>query len=125
VYTLYQKPSGEAFVHALDTVRAVAHCIDLPANRRAYNVVLSLRDHGRTLLALNSPSGRPWLSVATGSWRISYPKRVSAPRSGFPWVWAGAAIGGGLALLTAGALLLRRRRREEVQQHARQDLGLA
>lgn len=30
VYTLYQRPSGEAFVHALDTRRARARCIDLP-----------------------------------------------------------------------------------------------
>lgn len=30
VYTLYAKPNGTAFVHALDTVRARAVCIDLP-----------------------------------------------------------------------------------------------
>jgi hypothetical protein len=122
VYTLYQKPSGEPFVHALDTVRAAAYCIDLPSspstNQALYNVVLSLRNHGRTL-AVHWRSGRPWLNVAVGSWRISYPS------SGFPWAWVGAGIGGGLALLTAGALLLRRRRGEEPHEHARQELGLA
>lgn len=118
VYTLYQKPSGEPFVHALDTVAARAHCIDLPENEGLYNVVLSLRDGGRTL-AVHWRSGRPWLNVALDTWRVSYPV------SGSPWPWIGAGIGGGLALLAAGALLLRRRRAQEVEQQAGQELGLA
>src|SRR5207237_8597983 len=67
VYTLYQKPSGEAFIHALDTVGGVAHCVDLPENSALSTIVLSLRDGGRTLAA-DSRSGRPWLDVAVGSW---------------------------------------------------------
>jgi hypothetical protein len=118
VYTLYQKPSGEPFVHALDTVGAAAYCIDLPRNRALYNIVLSLRDHGRTLAA-HSRSGRPWLNVAVGTWQISYPS------SSFPWAWVAGGIGGGLALLSAGALLLWRRRREEIQERPRKELGLA
>jgi hypothetical protein len=122
VYTLYQKPSGAPFVHALDTVRGVAYCIDLPSSPRTdqalYNVVLSLRNHDRTL-AVHWRSGRPWLDVATGSWRIS------AASSGFPWAWAGAGIAAGFALLGGGALVLRRRSREEVHEHAGQELGLA
>ena len=119
VYTLYQKPSGEAFVHALDTVGAAAYCIDLPDNRGLYNIVLSLRDHGRTL-AVNWRSGRPWLNVAVGTWEISY------PRAGFPWTWVGSGIAGALALLVAGGvLLLRRRGGEELEQHAGKEFGLA
>jgi hypothetical protein len=118
VYTLYQKPSGEPFVHALDTVRAAAYCIDLPANHSLYNIVLSLRNGGRTLVA-HWRSGRPWLNVAVGTWR------VSQPGASFPWPWVGAGIGGGLALLSVGALLLRRSRSEELEEHARQELGLA
>jgi hypothetical protein len=123
VYTLYQKPNGEPFVHALDTVGAAAYCIDLPSsrsrNQALYNVVLSLRNHDRTL-AVHWRSGRPWLRVAVGSWDISY------PRAGFPWTWVGAGIGGVLVLAAAGGgLLLRRRHSEEVEQHARQELGLA
>jgi hypothetical protein len=117
VYTLYQKASGEPFVHALDTVRSAAYCIDLPENKGLYNIVLSMRNGDRTLAA-NWRSGRPWLSVAVGSWRISYP-------GGFPWTWVGAGIGGGLALLVAGALVLRRRRSQELEQHPREELGLA
>jgi hypothetical protein len=123
VYTLYQKPSGEPFVHALDTVRAAAYCIDLPSspktNQAVYNLVLSLRNGGRTL-AVHWRSGRPWLNVAVGSWAIS------DARAGFPWASVGAGIGGGLVLLAAaGALLLRRRRRQELHEHARNELGLA
>jgi hypothetical protein len=118
VYTLYQKPSGEPFVHALDTVGAAAYCIDLPSNRGLYNVVLSLRNHDRTL-AVHWRSGRRWLNVATGSWSISYPS------SGFPWAWGGAGVGGGLVLFAAAGLLLRRRRGQELEEHARQELGLA
>jgi hypothetical protein len=118
VYTLYQKPNGEPFVHALDTVAASAYCIDLPKNRGLYNIVLSMRNGGRTL-AVHWRSGRPWLNVAVGTWRISY------PRAGFPWTWVGAGIGGGVLLLVAGALFLRRRRGQELQEHARQQLGLA
>jgi hypothetical protein len=122
VYTLYQKPSGEPFVHALDTVQAAAYCIDLPSspktNQALYNVVLALRNHDRTL-ALHWRSGRPWLNVAVGSWQISH------PRAGFPWLWAGAGAGGVLVLAVAAGLLLRRRRSQELDQHARQELGLA
>jgi hypothetical protein len=118
VYTLYQKPSGEPFVHALDTVRARAYCIDLPGNRWLYNIVLSMRDGGRTL-AVHWRSGRPWLNVAVGSWRISY------PGGSFPWAWVAGGIGSGMALLAAGALLLRRRRSQELEQHPGQEFGLA
>jgi hypothetical protein len=121
VYTLYQKPSGEPFVHALDTVRGVAHCIDLPKNKALYNIALSLRNHDRTL-AVHWRSGRPWLNVAVGSWRIS---PAGGRGAGFPWVWAGPTIAGGVAVLAVGVLLLRRRRREELEQHAGQELGLA
>jgi hypothetical protein len=117
VYTLYQKPSGEPFIHALDTVHAAAYCIDLPENRWLYNIVLSMRNDGRTL-AVHWRSGRPWLNVAVGSWRISHP-------GGFPWAWVAGGVGGGLAFLSALALLLRRRRREELHEHAGQELGLA
>jgi hypothetical protein len=122
VYTLYQKPSGMPFIHALNTVAGVAHCIDLPwskTNKGAYNLVLALRNHDETL-AVNWRSGRPVYNVAVGSWQ------VSKASSGFPWAWVGAGIGAALSVLATGAvLLLRRRRSEEVDEHARHELGLA
>ena len=77
---------------------AAAYCIDLPENRGLYNIVLSLRNGGRTL-AVHWRSGRPWLNVATGSWSISY------PRTGFPWAWVGSGTGTGTTCLLASPCL--------------------
>jgi hypothetical protein len=124
VYTLYQNPGGFPFVHALDTVRGAAHCIGLPwhgAQDHLWNLRLSLRDSGRTL-SLHWRSGKRYLAVATGTWRISHPAVVrstasaSGSHSSFPW-WtlgvglvAAAAVAAGVALRrrTHGPLRLRR-----------------
>jgi hypothetical protein len=115
VYTLYTDPGRYPFVHALDTVRGKAHCIQLPweedrSQDGIWNLALAVRDGGRTL-AVHWRSGRPWLDVAVGSWRISH------PGSGSSWAWIGAGAG--------GVLLLRRRRSQELEQHAAHELGLA
>lgn len=91
VYTLYQNPGGYPFVHALDTVRGVAHCVGLPLQNQGgiYNLRLAL--HG-TRLAVDWRSGRPFVDVDTTTWRVT-----PAHRGGFPW-WA---IGLGAALLSA------------------------
>ena len=106
VYTLYQNGGvgGYPFIHALDTVRGVAHCIGVPLADQSGigNLVLSLGGGGR--LAVHWKSGRPWLDVNTATWRIDY---VQA--GVFPWSWTGTGLGGALAL-AAAALLLRRRR---------------
>jgi hypothetical protein len=127
VYTLYEKPSGEPFVHALDTVTATAHCLDLtsPPNHAAFrNPSLALR--GRTL-AVNWRGGRPFADIALGTWRVSRPasRAAAGAGAGFPGAWVGGGIGGGLALLSAGGLLLWRRRGQEVEEEAREELGLA
>ena len=107
VYTLYQNGGvgGYPFVHALDTVKGVAHCIGVPLSNQSgiYNLVLSLRGGGRTL-AVHWKSGRPFLDVNTATWRISYVRARA-----FPWRWIGSGLGGALAL-AAAALLVRRRR---------------
>ena len=113
VYTLYGNPGGYPFVHALDTVRGVAHCIGLPwrgGENAVWNMRLSLRGSGRTL-AVDWLSGRSWLKVDTSSWRVS-PDRGA----GLPWLWI--ALGSAAAGTAAGALLLLRRRRrgEELEQ---------
>jgi len=107
VYTLYQNGGdGYPFIHALDTVRGVAHCIGVPLAGQSgiYNLVLSLGRGGRTL-AVHWKSGRPWLDVNTATWRIGYVRP-----SAVPWHWAGFGLGGTLAL--AAVVLLLRRRRE-------------
>ena len=121
VYTLYQNGGdGYPFVHALDTVRGVAHCIGLPLENQngIYNLVLSLRNGGRTL-AVHWQSGRPWLDVNTATWGISL------PRGGTPWRWIGSGIGGAALLAAAAGLLLRRRLRQEVDEQPRDELRLA
>jgi hypothetical protein len=81
VYTLYMNPGGYPFVHALDTVRGVAHCVGIPlANQNGiYNMILAL--HGRTL-SVHWRSGRPFVNVDTTTWRVT-----PAHRGGFPWLW--------------------------------------
>jgi hypothetical protein len=118
-YTLYQNPGGYPFIHALDTVRGVAHCIGLPIDNQngLYNIILSL--HGRTL-AVHWKSGRPFLDVNTATWRVA-----TDHGAGFPWLWAGAGAAGATAFAGLGAFLLRRRRREEFEQELVDLLGLA
>jgi hypothetical protein len=96
-YTLYQNPGGYPFVHALDTVGGVAHCVGIPMKSQngIYNIVLSL--HGKTL-SVHWRSGRPFVNVNTATWRVT-----PAHRGGFPW-WALAF----LALVPLAALGRRR-----------------
>ncbi len=95
VYTLYYNPGGYPFVHALDTVRGVAHCVGIPATtgeqNALQNVVLTL--HGKRL-AVHWRSGRSWLNVDLATWR------VSPAGGGFPWVWLALALGLGCAAMS-------------------------
>jgi hypothetical protein len=102
VYTFYDNPGGYPFVHALDSVRGVAHCIGVPWKGSANNLWhlrMSVRDGGRTL-SIHWRSGRPYLAISVGSWRILHPgvARPAAPSS-FPW-WI---VGVGLGLVAAAA----------------------
>jgi hypothetical protein len=110
VYTFYDNPGGYPFVHALDSVEGVAHCIGIPWNgsqNNLWHIRLSVRDGGSTL-SLHWRSGRSYLNVATGTWRISHPgvARPAAP-SGFPW-WIVAVV---LAVLAVAAVAVLGRRR--------------
>ena len=72
VYTLYANPGGFPFVHALDTVRGVAHCIGLPWTKAdqnpVYNFKLSLKDGS---LLVHTSDGTVWKTVDTKTWHIS------------------------------------------------------
>jgi hypothetical protein len=105
VYTLYQRPGGYPFVHALDTVSGVAHCTGLPwrgDQTPLWNIRLTLRDEGKTL-AMRWKSGKPWLTMNTSSWRLTHVH----PGSGFPWQWLAFGAAGFLALLLALGAVLR------------------
>jgi hypothetical protein len=103
VYTLYQNTGGYPFVHALDTVRGVAHCIGVPftGDQNALSNMRLALGNGERTLALHWKSGRPYLGIDTATWRIS------RPRTGLPWWMLGV---GACALLLAATLLLRYRR---------------
>lgn len=99
VYTLYGNDGGYPFIHALDTVRGVAHCIGIPWTSADQSALTNLRLtlHG-SRLALHWQSGRPWLTIDTQTWRVT-----PAGSSRFPWLWLGI----GLGLATALLLLIR------------------
>jgi hypothetical protein len=73
-YTLYANPGGYPFIHALDTVKGVAHCIGLPwkANDQTavYNFTLALNGSS---VAVKWQDGRTWRLVNRTSWRLSAP----------------------------------------------------
>ena len=72
-YTFYAKPNGTAFVHALDTARRRAYCVDLPwrSNTQALSAVrLSLSDGGRSLVLSKAGMGRLAL-VDTRSFKVT------------------------------------------------------
>ena len=69
-YTLYQKPGGLPFVHALDTVRGKALCIELPwrGNQgRLFDV--RMRVDGRTLV-LSSLAGTSLARIDTRAFTV-------------------------------------------------------
>jgi hypothetical protein len=72
VYTLYANPGGYPFVHALDTVRGVAHCIGLPWTASdqspVFNFQLALESSS---LAVKWSDGRVWKHIDTRSWHVS------------------------------------------------------
>lgn len=74
VYTLYANPGGYPFIHALDTVRGVAHCIGVPwpateANQEAvFNFSLALK--GKSLV-VERPGGVPYRYVDTTNWKVT------------------------------------------------------
>jgi hypothetical protein len=73
-YTLYANPGGFPFVHALDTVRGVAHCVGVPwpqtdSNQSevfGYKLALS----GKKLL-VKASSGSTYRVINTTNWHVS------------------------------------------------------
>lgn len=75
VYTLYANPGGYPFVHALDTVNGVAHCVGVPWPATAdqgevFNFTLTLKGNRLALVQANRSVYR---YINTKSWRVSKP----------------------------------------------------
>jgi hypothetical protein len=121
-YTLYARPNGTPFVHALDTRDRRAVCIDLDgpafARRDAYGLRLALAAGGGRLEVRRK--GRPVATVDTATFRVhgaAAPRAVARARdgSGTPWpAPAGAAV---LAAALLAGIVTRRRRARLPRPH--------
>lgn len=117
-YTLYARVGKEPpFIHALDTRRGAAVCIDLDqlSDQKAWRLGLQPSADGSTLAVVDR--GTELASVDLGSFEVGAPPAAEPPApaddgGGPPW----AVIGGAAALaIAAGSLVvLRRRRRPQV-----------
>ena len=77
-YTLYAKPNGTGFVHALDTARRRAFCVDLPWRTRFQRLAavrLSLADGDRSLVLARRDGGRLAV-VDTSTFKV---RRLATP----------------------------------------------
>jgi hypothetical protein len=104
VYTLYQRPEGSPFVHALDTSGRTAACIDLPMFAAADGLGLRLSRDGRTLHV-----GKALVDTRTFAGAV--PRKPAPPgRHDTPWALPLIVAP---ALLAGVGLLARRRRRPQ------------
>jgi hypothetical protein len=113
VYTLFMRPGGYPFVHALDTVRGAAHCIGLPWRSGNQEALMGMRmslSKTEDALALHWKNGKEWLSIDAATWRITH-----AQSAGFPWRWVVVAVGL-LAVLGVAAAIGRRRFAHEAKE---------
>jgi hypothetical protein len=119
-YTLYQRANGRPFVHALDTMRRTAACIDLPRIDTDSAAPLHLSLTGGTLRAT---TGRRTLAlIDTTTFKVTRPGAprqhravaAAAPHAagdggGVP-VWLTAAVAAAVLAGLAGLAGVRRRR---------------
>jgi hypothetical protein len=114
-YTLYGRPGSKPFIHALDTERARAVCIDLPVlpGQDVFGARLVLGNGGDTLKVVRGGATLAVVNTQTfivgsdgAAPTASRARRVSAtPRSGSdsgPWLPLGVALSvvlGGAAVL--------------------------
>jgi hypothetical protein len=116
-YTLYDGNGKEPFVHALDTVRGSAVCIDLPQledRRNLFMFRLRMEAGGRRLAVLNRPpdlgGSRQLLSVDTRTFAVRAPAPAAVASGGGVSPWLPIGLGAGiLAVVLVGALATRER----------------
>jgi hypothetical protein len=116
-YTLYDGNGKTPFVHALDTSRATARCIDLDAlkgNRYLWRLRLTMRGNGKQLAV--GDGGETELVVSTKTFAVrkpSAPTTAPAERQGssLTWPWAAGASALALVVAAAGLVVATRRHR--------------
>jgi LPXTG-motif cell wall-anchored protein len=122
-YTLYETPGKDhpPFIHALDTARGTAVCIDLDAladHRQVWRLGLQPSPDGAVLGVVDR--GQAIANVDLATFEVSEPAIPPAPpaeagpdEDGTPWL---LIAGGGVLLIVAGALIVLRRRPDEVDE---------
>ncbi len=113
-YTLYDGGGQMPFIHALDTSRRTARCIDLDAlagNRYLWRLRLHATEGGGALLIRDGAETE--LVVETKTFHVRSPAVTARGQAGgINWGVAGASSAAGL--LVAGTLLLLARRRHQL-----------
>jgi hypothetical protein len=101
-YTLYDGGGGTPFVHALDTARGTARCIDLDRldPSTLWRLRLRMTDGGSSLSVLDGT--KTVLSIDTST------LTVESGHAGRPW-WPFAAVAGIAAIVLAAGRRVRRR----------------
>ncbi len=112
-YTLYDGNGKTPFVHALDTSRATARCIDLDAIGGAENLWrlrLAMRGDGKQLAVRDGSQTE--LVVSTRTFAVSRPSPppAAAQESSLTWPWAAGAGALALALAAAGLVVAAQRK---------------
>jgi hypothetical protein len=113
-YTLYDGNGKTPFVHALDTKRATARCIDLDAIGGADNLWrlrLAIRGDGNQLAVRDGSQTE--LVVNTKTFAVSTPSApAAAPQaSSLTWPWAAGASALAVAVAVAGLVVARAQRK--------------
>ena len=112
-YTLYDGNGNTPFVHALDTSRATARCIDLDAiegDENLWRLRLSIRGDGKQLAVRDG--GQTELVVSTRTFAVSRPSApaAAAQEASLTWPWAAGAGAPALALAAAGLVVAAQRK---------------
>ena len=112
-YTLYDGNGKTPFVHALDTSRATARCIDLDALGGAENLWrlrLNILGGGKQLAVRDGSQTE--LVVSTKTFAVSSPSApAAAPQeSSLTWPWAAGAGAVALALAAAALVVMAQRK---------------
>jgi hypothetical protein len=116
-YTLYDGNGKTPFVHALDTRRATARCIDLDAiggDENLWRLRLAMRGDGKQLAVRDGSQTE--LVVSTRTFAVSKPPAPTAApgarqESSLTWPWAAGASALALVVAAAGLVVATRRHR--------------
>lgn len=106
VYTLYERNGGYPFMHVLDAVHGVAHCVGIPWRGPQVSLWNYKLVGGANGVTIKRGTGKTFASIDTATFSFN---RATTERASFPW-WIAVVV---LAVATPGSLLgrsLRRRR---------------